>query len=55
MLKSELDKIDKQLTISVCEVLSVEQRVIKDKLDEQYKIISKRNHGPNMLKRVNNP
>ena len=40
-LESELDKIDKQLATTPCEVLSAERRIIKAKLDEQYQIKSK--------------
>ena len=41
MLELELDRIDKQLAVTLCDALSAERKVLKAKLDEQYKIKTK--------------
>ena len=41
MLELELDRIDKQLPVTSCDALSAERKVLKAKLDEQYKVKAK--------------
>ena len=38
MLELELDRIDKQLAVTLCDALSAQRRVFKAKLNEQYRI-----------------